>query len=127
MRLTGPGRDAQQTKQCVYSIPCDCGRCYIRETSRPLEVRIKEHKNNRTQGLHEKSKSAQHTYEEGHEICWNEFRILQIEPNTTYRKYKESAQMSLLDHPISQRSLHISPIWTPVITAEIKTLQLHQV
>jgi hypothetical protein len=25
---TGPVRDAQQMKQCVYSIPCDCGRCY---------------------------------------------------------------------------------------------------
>jgi hypothetical protein len=31
---TGPVRDAQQTKQCVYSNPCDCGRCYISETSR---------------------------------------------------------------------------------------------
>jgi hypothetical protein len=37
---TGPVRDAQQTKQCVYNIPCDCGRCYIGKTSRPLEVHI---------------------------------------------------------------------------------------
>jgi hypothetical protein len=40
----------QQMKQCVYSIPCDCNRSYISETSRPLEVRIKEHKYNLTQG-----------------------------------------------------------------------------
>jgi hypothetical protein len=53
--------------------------------------------------------------------------MLQIEPNTTYRKYKETAHMSLLDHPISQPSLDISPIWTPVITAEVKELQLHPV
>jgi hypothetical protein len=46
---TGPVTDAQQTKQCVYSTPCDCGRCYIGETSRHLEVRIKEHKYNLTQ------------------------------------------------------------------------------
>jgi hypothetical protein len=38
---SGPVRDAQQTKQCAYSIPCDCGRCYIGEASRLLEVRIK--------------------------------------------------------------------------------------
>jgi hypothetical protein len=31
--------------------------------------------------------------------------------------------MSLLDHPIGQPSLDISPIWTPVITAEVKGLQ----
>lgn len=124
---TGPGRDAQKTKQCVYSIPCDCGRYYIGETSRPLEVRIKEHKYNMTQGLLEKSKLAQHAYEEDHKILWNEAKVLQIEHNTTYRKYKESAHMSLLDHPISQPSVEISPIWTPVITAEIKKLQRRQV
>jgi hypothetical protein len=39
-------------------------------------------------------------------------------------KYKESAHMSLVYHPISQSSLDISPIWTPVITAEVKKLQL---
>jgi hypothetical protein len=43
---TGQVRVAQQTEQCVFSIPCDCGRCYIGETSGPLEVRIKEHKHN---------------------------------------------------------------------------------
>jgi hypothetical protein len=48
---TGPVRDAQQTKQYVYSFPCDCSRCYIGETSRPLEVHNKEHKYNLTQGL----------------------------------------------------------------------------
>jgi hypothetical protein len=42
----GPVRDAQQLKQCVCNIPCDCGRCYIGETSKPLEVCIKEHKYN---------------------------------------------------------------------------------
>jgi predicted GIY-YIG superfamily endonuclease len=66
---TGLIRDAQQVKQCVYSIPCDCGVCYIGGTSRSLEVRIKEHKYNLTQGLLEKSKLAHHAYEEGHKIC----------------------------------------------------------
>jgi hypothetical protein len=35
--------------------------------------------------------------------------------------------MSLLDHPISEPSLDISPIWTSVITAEVKKLQLRAV
>jgi hypothetical protein len=114
-------------EQCVYKIPCDCGRCYISETSRPLEIRIEENKYNieeqkykLTQGLLEKSKLAQHVYQEGHKICWKEVKVLQIEPNATYRKYKESVHMSLLDHPISQPSLDISPIWNPIISAEVK-------
>jgi hypothetical protein len=59
---------------------------YIGETGRLLEVCIKEHKYNLTQGLLEKSKLAQHAHEEGHKICWNEAKVLHIEPNTTYRK-----------------------------------------
>jgi hypothetical protein len=51
-----------------------------------LEVCIMEHKYNLTQDLLEKSKLTQHAYEEGHKICWNEVKVLQIEPNTTYRK-----------------------------------------
>jgi hypothetical protein len=83
-------------------------------------VCIKEHKWNLTHGLLENYKLAQHTNEEGHKIYWNEAKVLQIEPNTTHRKYKESNHMSLLDHPISQPSLDISPIWTQIITAEDK-------
>jgi hypothetical protein len=107
---TGLLRDAQQTKQRVYSIPCDCGRCYIRETGRPLEVRIEEHKHNLTQGLLEKSKLAQHAYEDGQKLGWNEAKVLQIDSNTTYRKYKESAHMFLIDHPISEPNL-LSLCW----------------
>jgi hypothetical protein len=57
---TGPVRDGQQPKQCVYNIPCDGGRCYVGETTRPLELCIKEHKYNLTQGLLEKSKLTQY-------------------------------------------------------------------
>jgi hypothetical protein len=106
---TGLVRDAQQTKQCVYSIPCDCGRCYIGETNRPLEARIKEHKYNLRQGLLEKSKLPQYACEEGRRICCTESKVMQIEPNTTSGSTKirpnvsgrpsdQSAQFGHLSH-----------------------------
>jgi hypothetical protein len=69
-----------------------------------------------TRGAWKKSKLAQHAYEEGHKICWKEVKVLQIEPKTTYRKYKECAHMSPIDHPISQPNVDISPIWTSITT-----------
>jgi hypothetical protein len=36
------------------------------------------------------------------------------------QEIKESVHMSLIDHPISQRSLDMSTMWTPVIAAEVK-------
>jgi hypothetical protein len=41
---TGPVRDVQRVKLCVYNTPCDCSRYYINETSRHLEVHVEEHK-----------------------------------------------------------------------------------
>jgi hypothetical protein len=29
---TRPTRDAQDMRQCIYSIPCECDRCYVGET-----------------------------------------------------------------------------------------------
>jgi hypothetical protein len=52
--------------QCIYSIPCGCGRSYIGKPGRPLAMRLLEHRHNLQQGLLEKSKLAQHAYEEGH-------------------------------------------------------------
>jgi hypothetical protein len=79
-------RDPQQTAQCVYSIPCECGRSYIGKTGRPLAMQLREHRHNLKEGLVVKSKLAQHAYEEGHRIGWDESRVLEIESNSRYRK-----------------------------------------
>jgi hypothetical protein len=85
-------------------------------------VLIKEHNHNLMQGLLDKSRLSQHAYEEAHKICWYEAGVLQIEPNIIYRKYKQSAHMSLLVNPISQPSLDISPIWITIISEEVGKL-----
>jgi hypothetical protein len=85
-----------------------------------FQEHIKIHKYNLTQALLEKSKLAQYAYEKDHKICRKEAKVLQIERNTAYRKYKESAHMSLIDHLISQPSLDIFSIWTAIIVAEVK-------
>jgi hypothetical protein len=69
----------------------------------------------------EKSKLAQHAFEEGHKIEWDEAEILEVESNNRYRKYKESAHMACMINPISQPSLDISPIWIPIISKGIIT------
>jgi hypothetical protein len=94
-------RDPQQTALCVYSIPCECGRSYIGETDIPLAMRLSEHRHNLKGVLLEKPNLAQHAYEEGHRVGWDDASILEIERNSRYRKYKESAHMACLTNPIS--------------------------
>jgi predicted GIY-YIG superfamily endonuclease len=82
-----PERDPQQTAQCVYSIACECSRSYIAETDRHLTARLHEHRHNSQEGLLEKSELAQHAYEEGHRVGWDEAMILEIRTNGRYTKW----------------------------------------
>jgi hypothetical protein len=117
MRTT-PERKLLQTVNCVYNIPCECSRSYVDETGRPFSVCIQEHRHNLREGLMKKAKLAQHAYE-GHRIGWEEEEILQIETNSRYRKFKESASMACMVNPISQPSLELLAIWIPLINKEI--------
>jgi hypothetical protein len=108
---TRPERDPQHMAQSVYSTPCGCGRSRIHETDRPLSVRLCEHGHNLKEGLLKESKLAQHAYE-GH-------RSLEIVHNSRHRKYKDSANMACLKHPISQPSLDISAIRIHLIIDEV--------
>jgi hypothetical protein len=86
---TRPKRDPQQMTQCIYSIPCECGRNYIGKTGSLLAVQLLEHRHYLKESLLEKTKLAQHAYAKGHRVGWDEARILEIESNSRYRKYKE--------------------------------------
>jgi hypothetical protein len=116
---TRPKTDPQLTAECVYSIPCECGRSYIGETGRSLAVWLREQKHNLKEGLLEKSKLVQHAYEEDHKVMWDQARVLEVESYSRFKKYKESAHMACSTKPISQPSLDISPIWIPLISDEV--------
>jgi hypothetical protein len=47
-------------------------------------------------GILEQSKLAQHAYEEGHKVGWNEARILEIESNLRYRTYYIAASWQIM-------------------------------
>jgi hypothetical protein len=66
-------------------------------------------------GSSRKIKITQHAYEEGHRRGLDYAKILGIESNGRFRKYKESAHMACLTNPISQPY----PIWIPLISNEV--------
>ena len=86
----------------VYKIICICGDFYVGETKRTLETRLKEHKAACRLGAFERSAVAEHAWQEGHEINWNDMEILDTTRNLQERKVKESlyirmAPKTLLD------------------------------
>ena len=59
-----PPTEFNMIKNCVYSIPCSCGKIYKGETGRPLKVRLEEHRKAVVRGEIEKSGMADHIFKE---------------------------------------------------------------
>jgi hypothetical protein len=97
-----PNTDTLDRSQCIYRIPCECGGEYIGDTSRPLNVMIREHKCNLGEGHFDKSKLASHAVEKGHTINWTNTTMLHFEANSIHRKYKETARILCSNNSVSQ-------------------------
>jgi hypothetical protein len=83
-------RDPQQTVECVYSIPCECGSNYIGETGGPQAVRLRQHRHNLNVDLLEESKLYQQAYEEvmgsfGKKLDFRQMKVTASIENTKNR------------------------------------------
>ena len=119
IKTRSPNR-TQESKNCIYNIPCECGKRYIAETGRPLQTRENEYKRNTTNGEIDKSKIAERSWEQKHRFHSDKASIISKEENSRIRKLKESAFIHYTDHAISQPSIDINTIWLPIIRPEIK-------
>ena len=111
-----PPNSTGNTKNCIYNIPCSCGKSYTGETGRPLSVRLEEHRKATIRGEVEKSGMAEHAWSNGdHRPAWDETKIIGREQHWKIRKIKEAVHMALDANSISKPSAEISPIWIPVL------------
>ena len=64
-------------KNCVYSIPCSCGKIYKGETGHTLKVRLEEHRKTVVRNEIEKLGMADHIWKEkgNHLPLWDEVEI----------------------------------------------------
>ena len=74
-----PPTEFNITKNCVYSIPCSCGKIYKGDTDRPLKVRLEEHRKAIVRGEIEKSGMADQIWKENgnHLPLWDKVGTLE--------------------------------------------------
>ena len=115
----------QNSKNCIYKIPCECGKFYIGESSRPLDTRINEHQNYIKNKQFEKSQICKHAWDYGHRIQFQNTSILHKEENNSRRKIKESALILLNENDcVANTSVEICRSWLPIIKDEISKTNL---
>ena len=90
--LVHPKDPTPSDKKCniIYSIPCSDGCTYIGETNRPLETRLKEHKEAWKKMDTQKSAIADHVAQTGTTPLWNEVKIIGKEDDWYKRRIKEA-------------------------------------
>ena len=79
----------------IYKIRCECGDFYIGETGRTLDTRLKEHKAACRQGAFERSAVAEHAWQPGHAIDWENVEIMDTHKDLPARKVKEALYIRL--------------------------------
>ena len=103
---------AEYYKNCVYSIPCSCGKVYKGETCRPLKIRLEEHCKAVIRGEIEKSGMADHIWRKkgNHLPLWEEVEIIDREEKWKRRRLKESAHMIGYSNLLSGPSIEMNTI-----------------
>lgn len=79
----------------VYKIGCICGNVYIGETSRPVSMRIKEHKAACWLANFERSAVAEYAWQDGCNIEWDNVEILDTAMGSISRRTKEAVYIKL--------------------------------
>ena len=100
------------TKNCVYSIPCSCGKIYKGETGRLLKVRLEEHRKAIVGGQIEKLGMADHIWKENgnHLALWDKVEIIDRAEHWRIRRLKESAHMLGFNDLLSRPSIELNSI-----------------
>ena len=100
----------------VYSIPCNCGRVYIGETSRSLDVRRSEHKR-AVKSMDSKNAIAVHIIENmDHQIQWEDSRVIEFEKNWYKRRVKEALWIKITTNCMNtDPGININATWKTIL------------
>ena len=102
----------------IYKISCLCGDSYIGETGRTTNTRVKEHKAACRLANFVKSAVAEHAWQEGHIIEWDQVTILDTASDLRERQTKEALYIKLAPPGCRMNrdeGKDLSPLWLNAI------------
>ena len=79
----------------VYRIPCSCGKVYIGETRRRLEMRLREQQEACRNATLEKSAVAENAWKDRHAIKWDETTMVDMARHPSELLLKEAIYINM--------------------------------
>jgi hypothetical protein len=109
LRLRTPG---------VYRIPCECGRVYIGQTGRSVDIRLKEHQWHIRLKHPDNSAEAEHSIDQGHCIQFHNASILATKTRYMDHIVREAIEIELHPYNINREGgFCLSKSWKPLISS----------
>ena len=115
MRFVKDKIDPHKSKG-IYKIECSCRKCYIGETGRSFQTRIKEHGSDIKNERIDTSALAEHSLKTRHHICLEDTKILATENHLFKRRVREAIEIRKHPSNLNRDSgLELSENWLPLI------------
>jgi hypothetical protein len=100
----------------VYRIPCECGRVYIGQMGRSVDIRLKEHQRHLRLEHPDKSAVAENSIDQGHSIQFHNASIFAMKTRYIDHIVREAIEIELHPYNINREGgFCLSKSWKPLI------------